>query len=82
MHKDIIFKSSNKEYHATAWYDEDGLYDCTECYTFNEECDESIDVDWKRFKEEIEIELNIIPLSVRRDYRGMQATYESLYKVF
>jgi hypothetical protein len=57
MNSHVIFQSGGTEYHAEAWYDERGVYDCTECYTFTADGDSSIDADWEQFREEITFEL-------------------------
>lgn len=52
------FDSGHKEYYVEAWVDDDRRwYDVTECYTFNDDETESIDVDWRLFMYEIEYAL-------------------------
>lgn len=57
MKIEISFSKGELDYHATVFIFDDGTYDVTEFYSINEDCD-SVDLDWKPFKYEIENQIS------------------------
>ena len=70
MKVNISFEKPDFDYHASIYIFEDGSYDVVEFYSVDEDCN-TVDKDWKEFKDDIENEISeFLPKKSNGEFGG------------